>query len=545
MSLIKSLSQINELKRKMADKSKKVKIRLMYKIILIITLLLILAIGIQTYLTVNYERRTLTRFMLEEGFRTSNRIIANIEDNKGNISVLKRQIAKEISFHQKIVFYKIAKPTGEIYLSSDEGETGRFIDYSIPPTNGTIVQDSSHNGEGIKLFISRAYNGDVLLLGLSTRSVEHAVNEMIWRNLQIAFYLILMSLVFSYILASSVINPIKKLTEGAEEIGSGNLDYRIDIRTKDEIGYLAMAFNKMAKNLKESRAELEEYSRDLAKMVDERTKELNKKIRELKDAKAATLNLLEDMDKASRELRESYQKLAEADKLKDEFMNIAAHELKTPLVPIMGYLSMLRDGSLGELTKEEKDSLEIIFRNVNRLKKLIDDILDISKLESGAMKFNMKDVQIAEIIKNSLEDMRSYAEGKGLTIKAEIQPNLPPIQGDKNRLMQVLTDLIDNAIKFTEKGGIVIEARREKDNILVKVKDTGIGISKENINKLFTKFYQVDSSLSRRYGGTGLGLAICKRIVEAHGGKIWVDSELGKGSTFQFTLPVKKQTPKI
>ncbi|OYT42133.1 MAG: hypothetical protein B6U86_00895 [Candidatus Altiarchaeales archaeon ex4484_43] len=122
---------------------------------------------------------------------------------------------------------------------------------------------------------------------------------------------------------------------------------------------------------------------------------------------------------------------------------------------------------------------------------------------------------------------------------------LPSIQGDKNRLMQVLTDLIDNAIKFTEKGGIVIEARREKDNILVKVKDTGIGISKENINKLFTKFYQVDSSLSRRYGGTGLGLAICKKIVEAHGGKIWVDSELGKGSTFQFTLPVKKQTPKI
>ncbi|RLI93126.1 MAG: hypothetical protein DRO89_00805, partial [Candidatus Altiarchaeales archaeon] len=204
MNLIKSLNQINELKRKMADKSKKIKIGLIYKITLIITLLLILAIGIQTYLIVNYERKTLTRFMLREGFRTSNRIIANIDDNKGNISILKRQIAKEISFHQGIVFYKIVKPTGEIYLSSDEGETGRFINYSIPLTNGTIVQDSSHNGEAIKLFISRAYNGDTLLLGLSTGSVEHAINELIWRNLQIAFYLVLGSLVFSYILASSV-----------------------------------------------------------------------------------------------------------------------------------------------------------------------------------------------------------------------------------------------------------------------------------------------------------------------------------------------------
>jgi len=526
----------------MVNKSKKVKIRLIYKITLIVTLLLILAIGIQTYLTINYERRTLTRLILEEGFRASGRVIANIEDSKGNISILKRRIAREISSHDGVVFYKIAKPTGEIYLSSDEGEIGRSIDYPIPPTNETIVQDSSHNGEAIKLFISRAYNGDTVWLGFSTKSVELAINEMMWRDLQIAFYLILMSLVFSYILANSVITPIKKLTEGVEEIGSGNLDYRIDIRTKDEIGHLAIAFNKMTKNLKESRAKLEEYSKTLEKRVDERTEELNKRIRELKDAKAATLNLLEDMDKASRELRESYQKLTEADRLKDEFMNIAAHELKTPLVPIMGYLSMLRDGSLGELTREEKDSLEIISRNVDRLKKLIDDILDISKLESGAMKFEMRDVQVAEIIKNSVEDMRSYAEGKGLTIKAEIQPNLPPIQGDKNRLMQVLTDLIDNAIKFTEKGCIVIKARREKDNILVKVKDTGIGISKENINKLFTKFYQVDSSLSRRYGGTGLGLAICKRIVEAHGGRIWVDSELGKGSTFQFTLPVKKQT---
>ncbi|MCK4492115.1 MAG: hypothetical protein KAU03_05790, partial [Candidatus Altiarchaeales archaeon] len=164
-----------------------------------------------------------------------------------------------------------------------------------------------------------------------------------------------------------------------------------------------------------------------------------------------------------------------------------------------------------------------------------------SKLESGAMKFEMKDIQIEEVIKNSVQDMHSYAKGKGLTLKTEIQPNLPLIHGDKNRLTQVLTDLIDNGTKFTEKGGIVIKAQREKNNILVKVKDTGIGISKENTNKLFTKFYQIDSSLSRRYGGTGLGLAICRRIIEEHGGQIWVESEPGKGSIFQFTLQIIKK----
>ncbi len=525
----------------MTNKSKKVKIRLIYKITLIVTLLLILAIGIQTYLTVNYERQTLTKLRVEEGIRTARRIMVNVERRNDNISILKRQIVDEISSHDGIVFYKIVKPTGEIYLSSNEKEIGEFITDPSILTDEAVVKDGSYKGEEIKVIVSPDHKGNTLWLGFSTKQVEQAINEMIWRNLQIAFYLVLGSLVFSYILANSVIIPIKKLTEGAEEIGRGNLNHRIDIRTKDEIGHLAMTFNKMAQDLKESRAELEEYSKTLEKRVEARTEELNERVKELRDAKAATLNLLDDMDKARKELKKSYRKLTDADKLKDEFMNIAAHELKTPLVPIMGYVNMLESGSLGELTQEEKDSLKIISRNVNRLKKLIDDILDISKLESGAMKFEMGNVQIAEIIKNSMQDMQSYARGKGLTIKAEVQPDLPSIRGDKNRLMQVLTDLIDNAIKFTEKGSIVIEAKREKDNILVKVKDMGIGISKENIGKLFTKFYQIDSSLSRRYGGTGLGLAICKRIVEVHNGKIWIESELGKGSAFQFTLPVKKQ----
>ncbi|MCK4491275.1 MAG: HAMP domain-containing protein, partial [Candidatus Altiarchaeales archaeon] len=370
----------------MTNKDRKIKIRLIYKVTGIISLLLILAIGIQTYLTVNYERQTLTMLRIKEGIRTSNRIIIDIDAWKDNISILKKQIVGEIYSHEGIVFYKIVKPTGEIYLSSNEEETGKFITDSGILTDRRIVKDGSYNGEKMKVIVSPAHKGNTLWLGLSIEPVEDAIDKMIWRNLQIAFYLVLGSLVFSYILANSVIIPIKKLTEGAEEIGRGNLDHRINIRTKDEIGHLAIAFNKMAGDLKESKAELEEYSKTLEKRVSERTEELDKRVKELKDARTAALNLLEDTDRTTKKLEQSYLKLEESDKLKDEFMNIAAHELKTPLVPIIGYISMLKDGSLGELTEEEENSLKIISRNVDRLKKLIDDIMDISKLESGAMK---------------------------------------------------------------------------------------------------------------------------------------------------------------
>lgn len=524
----------------MINKDGKFKIRLVYKITSILTLLLILAIGIQTYLSVNYERDILVELMMGEGFRTSSRIVTYVELWRDDVAILKRQMAEEMPLHRNVVFYRIIDPSGMIYLSSNESEVGMFIGYPASTANETIVQEGSYGGEAIKIFTLPTLDDDILFLGLSTRDAENAVNEMLWKNLQILFFLVLGSLIFSYILANSVIIPIKKLTEGAEEIMRGNLDYRINIKTRDEIGRLAMTFNQMAVELRESRAQLEEYNKTLEGRVGERTGELNKKVVELNDARTAALNLLEDMDRARAELEGSYDKLREADKLKDEFMNIAAHELKTPLVPIMGYVNMMRDGSLGSLSQEVKDSLEIIYRNVGRLRKLIEDILDISKLESGAMKFEMGNVRVEEIINNSVQDMQSYAGKKQLTIEAELQPDLPRVYGDKNRLMQVLTDLIDNALKFTEKGGVFVEARREGDDVLIGVRDTGIGISGENIGRLFHKFYQIDSSLSRRYGGTGLGLAICRKIIEVHGGRIWVESEPGKGSVFKFTLPVKK-----
>ncbi len=524
----------------MAHKNSKVKFKLIHKVTLIVLLSLILAMGIHSYLTVSYEREILLELRLGEGIRTVARINNTIECSAGNVSALSDIISIELSSHEGVVFYKVTDPDGRAYISSDEDEVGAFIEVPSVLIDEIMIQNSNFEGEPILLFISRTCGDGTFWFGLSTRSIDQAIWGMIQRALLIDFLLVSVFILFAYILSNSVIVSIKKLTEGAREIGAGNLDYVIDVQTKDEIGHLAVAFNKMAKDLKESRYELECYSRTLEAKVGERTNELNQNITELKDARVAALNLLDDMDKASKELNESYQKLKEADKLKDEFMNIAAHELKTPLVPIIGYISMMRDGSLGELTEEEEKSLDIISRNVDRLKKLIDDILDISKLESGAMRFEMTDISVVDVAWNSVQDMQSYAAGKGLTLKAEIQAGIPLVHGDKNRLMQVLIDLIDNATKFTEQGGIVVEVNLSADNVLVRVRDTGIGIAQKNICRLFVKFQQIDSSLSRRYGGTGLGLAICKKIVEAHGGRIWVESKFGEGSVFQFTLPLKK-----
>ena len=238
------------------------------------------------------------------------------------------------------------------------------------------------------------------------------------------------------------------------------------------------------------------------------------------------------------ELEKVTKERMRVDELKDQFMNIAAHELKTPLIPIIGYVDMLLKDK--NIPTKEKKQLQIVLDAAQREKKLVDDILDISKLESGAMKFYMVEVQLHDLVNALIKELQSAALAKKLKLESHVPKDLPLIHADPKRLSQAIDNLASNAIKFTDKGGISIYASKKKGEIMVEVKDTGIGISKEAMPKLFTKFYQIDSSANRKAGGTGLGLAITKEIVEAHGGKIWVNSRPGRGSTFSFTLHEKK-----
>jgi signal transduction histidine kinase len=240
------------------------------------------------------------------------------------------------------------------------------------------------------------------------------------------------------------------------------------------------------------------------------------------------------------ELENIAKKLRNVDQIKAEFTNIAAHELKTPLVPIIGYLSMIeKDPKAYGLTPKVIDIIRICLRNSKRLELLVQDILDISKLEAGEMKFKMINFDMREMLGNVVNDFKINAKEKNITIEFESPNKGLMVVGDEQRLQQVVANLVSNAIKFSEKGVVKINLKTDKENILVQVSDSGPGIPKESIRKIFEKFYQVQKASTRNTKGTGLGLAICNEIVKAHGGEIKVKSSI-KGSTFYFSIPNAK-----
>lgn len=243
--------------------------------------------------------------------------------------------------------------------------------------------------------------------------------------------------------------------------------------------------------------------------------------------------------KSKNKIKEQVEKLEALDILKSQFLTITSHELKTPLTPIKAQTELLLGEERGKITEEQRISLDMVLRNIKRLDILLSDILDIARMKAGKLKLEMKKENLSDCIKEIITNTKLLAERKKITIETRMA-ELPKFVFDAGRIKQVLHNLLDNAIKFTGiNGKIMIEAKKQKNEVLVQVKDTGIGISKNDAKTLFKEFGQLDTSLKRKQSGAGLGLFICKMIVEQHGGKIWVESKLGKGSTFYFTLPLK------
>jgi signal transduction histidine kinase len=234
-------------------------------------------------------------------------------------------------------------------------------------------------------------------------------------------------------------------------------------------------------------------------------------------------------------------KQKELDNLKSTFVANVSHELRTPLVSMDKSISLILSKTAGEINKDQEQFLSIAQRNLKRLGLLINDLLDLSKLEAGKLQLKRELSGIKKVIEESVEGLNTWAATKGITLEKAVQEGLPELNIDPNRLIQVLNNLIGNAIKFTPKEGkVTIEAKLGENNreIQVSVIDTGIGIPKENLPKIFSKFYQIGERSASDIGGTGIGLSIAKEIVELHGGRIWVESEHGHGAQFKFVLPV-------
>ncbi len=236
--------------------------------------------------------------------------------------------------------------------------------------------------------------------------------------------------------------------------------------------------------------------------------------------------------------KEADRKIKEAMELKSQFISTVSHELRTPLTIIKEDIAIILDGAAGKVNKKQKPILDIAQRNIDRLARLINDVLDFQKLESGKAKFNIRDNNINEIAESIYKTMAPSVKIKGAELRLELDNNLPNIRCDSDKIVQVLTNLVSNAMKFTERGSITISTRKIENAVKVSVSDTGCGIKQENLSRLFHEFEQLVTGGSRKTGGTGLGLAISKEIVEKHGGRIWGESELGKGTTFHFLLPI-------
>lgn len=241
------------------------------------------------------------------------------------------------------------------------------------------------------------------------------------------------------------------------------------------------------------------------------------------------------------ELAAAMEKAQAADQIKSAFLATMSHELRTPLNSIIGFTGILLMGIVGPLNDEQKKQLGMVRRSSQHLLALINDVLDISKIEAGQLQLAHEKIDLRQIIEKVEQSARPLADGKGLELGFEIAPEMESIMGDPRRVEQILLNLISNAVKFTEKGSVRIVCAAAEDGVTVKVIDTGIGIKAEDLETLFKSFRQIDSGISRKYDGTGLGLSISKRLVELMGGKIWVDSAWGSGSTFGFSLPGERK----
>ncbi len=243
------------------------------------------------------------------------------------------------------------------------------------------------------------------------------------------------------------------------------------------------------------------------------------------------------------ELELSNKKLKAMYEVQKEFTSTVSHELRTPLASIKTAIDLVVRKMVGEITPEQSEVLGRAKKNVDRLKRLIDDILDLTKMESGKLQMNFMVNNINNVIKETVESQKDVATSRGLYLKFELDENLPPVPIDTDRITQVMNNLLNNAIKFTKKGGITIATvnKTEGNHILVSVKDTGRGIAASGMSRVFEKFQQIESAEKNEEGGTGLGLAICRQIIERHGGKIWVESKEGEGTIFSFILPIQER----
>lgn len=363
------------------------------------------------------------------------------------------------------------------------------------------------------------------ILDVSLESMNRSLATGTRHAIIITLIMILVGALAVVYMVRSIANPIHHLADATRAVAQGDLDQTVPIKRSDEIGILADSFNHMIQQLKVSREKIETWNRELETKVAERTSELKEKHHEL--------------EKAHNELENAYEELKTLDKAKDDFLSLVSHELRTPLSSILLYSEMLLDG-LANTEEDRTEFLSTIVDNCKRLTRLINDVLDLSKIEAGRMSFNLEKLNMKSLVIETLNSIRPALESHGINFDCEQVDDNIHLWVDRDKIIQVLTNITSNAIRFTPQGGMISVSLTTNTKMgIIAVKDTGKGIKKEDISKVFDRFSQLES-IDQHSKGTGLGMTISKSIIERLGGEIWIESEVGKGTTVFFALPKTK-----
>ncbi len=330
-----------------------------------------------------------------------------------------------------------------------------------------------------------------------------------------AIFSVLLAILVGWLMSRKISKPISLLADASEKVAQGDLHTLVNVKSSNEIGVLASSFNQMVVSLRKSRNELKQWGKEMEKRVEKRTEELEH------------VNL----------------KLQELDRLKSMFIASMSHELRTPLNSIIGFTGIILQGMSGEINSEQEKQLTLVKNSASHLLNLINDIIDISKIEAGKVEIVIEEFDLSVLAQEIKDSFTVAVDKKGLELSLHTPPTLI-IKNDERRTKQILVNFISNAIKFTDRGGIEIKLVKKDKTAEISVRDTGLGVKKEDMDKLFKDFSRIPIK-DRTIEGTGLGLYLSKKIADLLGGEIKAESEFEKGSVFTLTLPLKYKEEKL
>ena len=487
--------------------------------------LVILLLGITVTFAIN---RLLPEALREEASKRgismarhlAARSLAPLED--GDIRRLEALAEGEKALGKDVAYVFVVDGGGRVLASTFAGgEAAPEI------LDGALRSDTSEEvrlletPQGLVYDIAYPIAGDggrlgTVVIGIEEASIRNAINKTLGIVIGVTLLAIALSIFIGAGLAGLIVRPVNKLRSATEQMANENLDVKLDIETGDEIQDLATSFNKMAARLKISYGELLKSNRELEK----------------------------------------------ANKVKSDFLAVMSHELRTPLTAILGFSELLQEGVMGELNREQEETLGEVMHNAADLLNMINCMLDLTRIESGKMQLESVRFDLSEMLRRAGRTISPIVQKKNVELRIDIPDGVFAMEGDERKIQQTVLNLLTNAAKFTPEGwSISLTAdyfgswdevddkdafvRRFTDpacefrggGVVIVVEDTGIGIPEEHFDRVFDSFYQVDTSATRIFGGIGLGLSLSRQFIEMHGGCIWVDSECGNGARFTIAIP--------